>query len=97
MPRLPIIPIEFDATICLPDSSLPSFYMEDYTVLGLRVGNLDAALRLLEKNGISLFKNPGYSELSIQKRDEIPHIIQLLNANDISCVFADIVEQVYQG
>ena len=97
MPRLPIIPIEFDATICLPDSSLPSFYMEDYTVLGLRVGNLDAALGLLEKNGISFFKNPGYSELSIEKRDEIPHIIQLLNANDISCVIADIVEQVYQG
>ncbi len=97
MPRLPIIPIEFDTTICLPDSSLPSCYMEDYTVLGLRVGNLDAALRLLEKNGISFFKSPAYSELSIEKRDEIPHIIQLLNANDISCDIADIVEQVYQG
>jgi hypothetical protein len=97
MPRLPIMPSELNATIYLPDSSLPSFYMEDFTVLGLRVGNLDAALRLLEKNGISIFKCPGYSELSIQQRDQIPHIIQLLNANDISCVIADIVEQVYQG
>ena len=97
MPRLPIIPSESDATICLPDNLLPSFYMEDYTVLGLRVGNLDAALRLLENNGISFFESPGYSELSIEKRDEIPNIIQLLNANDISCVIADIVEQVYQG
>ena len=97
MPRLPILPNESNASIHLPDSSLPSFYMEDYTVLGLRVGNLDAALRLLEKNGISIFKSPGYSELSIQQRDQIPHIIQLLNANDISCNIADIVEQVYQG
>ena len=97
MPRLPILPNESNATICLPDSLLPSFYMEDYTVLGLRVGNLDAAVRLLKKNGISIFKSPGYSELSIEKRDEIPNIIQLLNANDISCVIADIVEQVYQG
>ena len=97
MPRLPIVPSESDATVYLPDNSLPSFYMEDYTVLGLRVGNLDAALRLLEKNGISIFKSPGYSELSIERRDEIPTIIQLLNANDISCVIADIVEQVYQG
>lgn len=97
MPRLPIIPSELDATVYLPDSSLPAFYMEDFTVLGLRVGNLDAALRLLEKNGISIFKSPGYSELSIERRDEIPTIIQLLNANDISCVIADIVEQVYQG
>ena len=97
MPRLPILPNESNATICLPDSSLPSFYMEDFTVLGLRVGNLGAALRLLEKNGISIFKSSGYSELSIQQRDQIPHIIQLLHANDISCIIADIVEQVYQG
>jgi hypothetical protein len=97
MPNLPILPNESNATICLPDSSLPSFYMEDYTVLGLRVGNLDAAVRLLEKNGISIYKRPGYSELSIQQKDQIPQIIQLLNANDISCVIADIVEQVYQG
>ena len=97
MPRLPIIPSELDATVYLPDSSLPAFYMEDFTVLGLQVGNLDVALRLLEKSGISIFKSPGYSELSIQHRDQIPHIIQLLNANDISCNIADIVEQVYQG
>ena len=97
MPRLPIIPSELDTTICLPDSSLPFFYMEDYTVLGLRVGNLDAAVRLLKKNGVPIFKSPGYSELSIQQRDQIPRIIRLLNANDISCVIADIAEQVYQG
>jgi hypothetical protein len=97
MPRLPILPNESNPTIHLPDSSLPSFYMEDFTVLGLRVGNLDAALRLLEKNGISIFKSSDYSELSIQQRDQIPHIIHLLNANDISCIITDIVEQVYQG
>ena len=39
--------------IYLPDMPLPSFYMEDFTVLGFLVGNLDAALRVLEKNGIS--------------------------------------------
>ena len=97
MPRLPIFKNEPIATVILPDSSLPTFYMEDYTVLGLRVGNLDAAVRLLEKNGIDIFKNSGHDELSIEHRDQIPHIIQILNANDISCVIADIVEQVYQG
>jgi len=97
MPRLPIMPSESNATSCLPDSSLPSFYMEDYTVLGLRVGKFDAALRLLEKNGIRIFKGRGYSELSVEKRDQIPHIILLLNANDISCVMADVMEQLYQG
>jgi len=97
MLRLPIISNESNDTTYLPDSSLPSFYMEDYTVLGLRVGNLDAALRLLAKNGISTHNRPGCTELSIHRRDQIPHLVQLLNSNDISCVLADIVEQVYQG
>ena len=97
MLRLPIFPNDLDAAICLPDSSLPSFYMEDYTVLGLRVGDLAEAVRVLEKNGIRMFKNPGYSELSLERKDQIPHIIQLLNENDIPCVMTDIVEQVYQG
>ena len=97
MPRLPIVPSESDATVYLPDNSLPSFYMEDFTILGFRVGSLDAALRVLEKNGINIMKSPEYSELSVEKRDQIPHIIQLLNANDISCVMGDIVDQVYQG
>jgi hypothetical protein len=97
MPRLPIISKELDATICLPESSFPPFYMEDFSVLGLRVENISAAVGVLEKNDIQITKGPGYSELFLQQRDQIPHIIQLLNANGISCAIADIVEQVYQG
>ncbi len=97
MPRLPIIPIESDGTICLQDSSFPSFYMEDFSVLGLRVGNLTTAVRILEKNGIRIYNGQGLNELSLQEKDEIPHIIQLLNANGVSCDIADIVEHVYQG
>ena len=97
MPRLPILSNGSNSSICLPDSSFPAFYMQDYTVLGLRVGNLSAAVRLLAQNGIELHKNPGYIELSVEQKDQIPHIIQLLIANGISCVIGDIVEQVYQG
>ncbi len=97
MPRLPILPNKFDATFCLPRRLLPSFYMEDFSVLGLRVGNLAGAVRVLEKNGNRILKRPGYSELVIDQADQIPHIVKLLNANDISGHIADIVDQVYQG
>ena len=97
MPRMPIVSTESNTSICLPNSLLPTFYMEDYTILGLRVGNLGAAVRLLEKNGIALLKKAGYIELSVEQRDQILNIIQLLRANDVSCDIADIVEQVYQG
>ena len=97
MPRLPILANESNIAACLPDSSLPTFYMEDYTVLGLRVGNLAAAVRLLEKNGIALLKKAGTIELSVEESDQIPHIIQLLQANGIPCDIADVIEHVYQG
>ena len=96
MTRLPILSNEPDA-VCLPDNLLPTFYMEDHSVLGLRVGNINAALRLLEDNGISSFRKPDYSELSIDHRDQIPVIVKLLNSNNISCTITDIVEQAYQG
>jgi hypothetical protein len=97
MPHLLIIPSDADAAICLPDMPLPSFYMEDYTVLGLKVGDLEAAAQLLKNDGIHIFEGPNYSQLSLEHRQQIPHIIRLLKANDISCEFADVVEQVYQG
>ena len=97
MPRMPIVSAESNTSICLPNSLLPTFYMEDYTILGLRVGNLGAAVRLLEKNGIALLKKAGYIELSVEQKDQILNIIQLLRANDVSCDIADIVEQIYQG
>lgn len=97
MPRMPIVPNESNALICLPDSLLPNFYMEDFTVLGLRVGNLEAAVRELEKNGIALFKKAEYIELSVEQRDQIPHVVKLLTANDIPCEIADIAEHLYQG
>jgi hypothetical protein len=71
--------------------------MEDHTILGLRVENPAAAVLVLEANGFRTFQNHGYTELSINQKNQLPHVIQLLNSNDISCVLADIVDQVYQG
>ena len=97
MPRIPIVSNESNTAICLPNSLLPTFYMEDFTVLGLRVGNLGAVSRLLEKNGIALLKKQGYVELSVENRDQIPQIIQMLNTHHIPCEIADIAEHIYQG
>ena len=97
MPRMPIVSNESNSAICLPNRLLPTFYMDDYTVLGLRVGNLGAALKLLEKKGITLLKEQGYTELSFEKTDQLPGIIHMLESNDIPCEIADIVEHVYQG
>jgi hypothetical protein len=94
---MPIVSNDSNTPIGLPDNLLPTFYMEDYTVLGLRVGNLRAAVRLLENSGIVLHEKSGYIELSFEQRDQIPHIIQMLTTNDIPCEIADIVEHVYQG
>jgi len=52
---------------------------------------------LLKIDGIRIFEGPKYSRLSLEHRYQIPHIIKLLKANDISCTIADVVEQVYRA
>ena len=96
MARLPI----FDdrrSEKYVPDNLLPSFYMEDFTILGLRVGNLEQAAKLLGKNGIDVIEGDGGLELSVEGPDRLPAIAYLLHSNGITCDITDIVEQVYQG
>ena len=97
MPRLPIVSNQLNTALCLRNSLLPTFYMEDYSVLGLRVGDLGAARQVLEENGITLLKKQGYIELSVDNKEQIPHIIQMLESKEILCEIAVIVEHVYQG
>jgi hypothetical protein len=97
MLRMPIVSDESNTVIGGPFLPLPVFYMEDYTVLGFRVLDLEASLRLLENAGIGIHQRQGCSELLIEHRGQIPNIIQMLNENGMFCVIADVVGQVYQG
>ena len=106
MPRIPILnkgkgPSQKNGEQCRGNSSLarplPDFYMSDYSVLGLRVDELDEAVRVLEKAGFSVINEVGDLEVVIDQAGQLEGIVHLLKKNGIECELADVVSCVYQG
>jgi len=94
---LPVLQRGRDLTLCLSNDDLPNFYMEDYSVLGLLVANLDQTHRVLVGKDFSVDKNGDYLKVKIDRSEQMPEIVKLLSLNGIDCTMADIVDQIYQG
>ncbi|CAB1079074.1 hypothetical protein D1AOALGA4SA_6791 [Olavius algarvensis Delta 1 endosymbiont] len=94
---LPVLQQGRDLTLCLSNDDLPDFYMEDYSVLGLLVANLDQAHRVLVEKDFSVHKNADYLKVKFDRAEQMPEIVNLLSLNGIDCSMADIVDQIYQG
>ena len=97
MGMLPVVQRGRNRTLCLSNDDLPDFYMEDYSVLGLLVANLDQAHRVLVDKFFTVHKNADYLKVKIDRAEQMPEIVNLLNRNGIDSAMADIVDQVYQG
>lgn len=101
MGRYPIVSkcgAQTDDGISAPGSrDLPTFYMEDYSVLGLRVSHCEEATRILDKNDYLLVYSASGTEIVVRDGDELREVVQLLNANGIVCDITDLAEQIYQG
>ena len=81
----------------LSSGSLPAFYMEDYSILGLRVDRLNESLRILDKQKFEIITAPDRFEIVIDNAGQIPDIVDLLDRNGIVSDLSDVIEQVYQG
>ena len=86
-----------DLTLCLSNDELPDFYMEDFSVLGLLVANLDQTHRILAEKDFSVHKNKDCLKVKIDRAEQMPEIVSLLSRHGIECTLADVVDQVYQG
>ena len=94
---LPVLQQGRDVPVCLSNAELPDYYMEDYSVLGLLVTNLDRAHRVLAGQQFAVHQSPDHLKVKIDRTNPLPEIVNLLNQNGIDCTVADIVDQVYQG
>ena len=97
MGSLPIIEKSQKRRACLENKNLPANYMADFTVLGLVVNRLGAALQILEENKFEIHKDTDGYHISIEGAARIHEAADLLGQNGIDCAVADIVDQVYQG
>jgi hypothetical protein len=94
---LPVLQQGRDVPVCLSNDELPDFYMEDYSVLGLLVADLDRTHRVLAGQQFAVHKKLDHLKVKIDRSDQLPEIVNLLSQNGIDCGLADIVDQVYQG
>ncbi len=76
---------------------LPDFYMNDYSVMGLRVSDCAATFKLLEEHRWAVIDRQGCLGVAIRSAAEIRKIIDLLTANGVRGELADVAEQMYQG
>ncbi len=100
MPFLPIVSrteIRDQGTAMTSTGPLPTFYMNDYSVLGLQVSDCDAAFELLATRRFAVTRRRGCRGVVVRSTEDISKIAALLAENGVSGEMADIVGQVYQG
>ena len=97
MGKLPIFDKSTNRQTDLSSGSLPAFYMEDYSILGLRVDRLNESLRILDKQKFEIITAPDRFEIVIDNAGQISDIVDLLDRNGIVSDLSDVIEQVYQG
>lgn len=84
-------------SLYLENSSLPNFYMEDFSILGLLVEKYDEACALLKAGGYNVVKLEGGSDIHIEHRDQIRAIIGTLKQHGIPTELSDIADTMYQA
>ncbi len=76
---------------------LPNFYMNDYSVMGLRVNDGPAVFKLLAAHRYTVLDRHGCRGVAVRSVREIRQIIELLTRNGVRGEVADVAEQIYQG
>jgi len=79
------------------DNILPNFYMEDFSILGLRVDNCSQAEKVLSGEGFSIDRQNNALTITFEKAAKLENVIKLLNKHGVECEIADIADGMYQG
>ena len=97
MATLPVSQKKYYQRASLPNDSLPTFYMSDYSRLGFRVGRLNDALQAVEEKKWVVIKEADRFEITIDGANQVYEIFELFKQKGIDCEITDIVDQIYQG
>lgn len=76
---------------------LPVFYMSDYSVVGLKVDQMDDSLRIMEERGYIVQDESWGPEVLLGSPSQLSEIINHLATRGISGQIADLVYGLYQG
>lgn len=98
MPKIALIANSSrDRSLYLQNSCLPTFYMQDFSVLGLVVERYEEACALLQNDGYTVLKVEGGSDIQLAHPDQISTIIASFRKNGIATELSDIADTIYQA
>jgi hypothetical protein len=97
MAYYPLIQLDASPATAFGHCRLPTFYMQDFSVLGLRVDDCGRALAILERHGYGWRRARSVAEIAIASPSGLLDVVHLLNANGVQCDLADIAGGMYQG
>lgn len=75
----------------------PTFYMNDWSELALRVNAVEPALDLLRRHKVGIVETPCGLALQFSSLDQIPQVVTLLKSEGLKAELSDRVVRVYQG
>jgi hypothetical protein len=84
-------------TDCQDVFEWPLRYMNDFSVLGLRVEGLSRALEVLEAGGYHVVRRRCSATISFENRDRFKNIFETLARQRIEHGMSDLMGCAYQG
>ena len=82
---------------CLPNASLPPYYMSEYSVMGILVREFEEAVLILEKQKWPLTRTALGIEVLFDNASHMEEIFWVFEKFGLDFEIADILDQVYQG
>ena len=86
-----------DKAVYLNEQSIPTRYMEDFTLLGFTVDQFEVALQLLVQNKRPLNRTVSGAQLEITTAKDIQEIAKILKAAGVAYEFGDVADCIYQA
>lgn len=75
----------------------PTFYMNDFSVLGVVVNTLEKTVITLQNKGFVLQEEKGATWISFTDKQQLDTIFKELTAGEVQYTLSDLVSCTYQG
>ena len=92
-----LLPIAEEGACSADTGGFPLFYMNDFSILGLRVQKLNDAIAALASDGYEIVATGGFARIRFDSRRHMAGIFKALSRRRIQYRMADLVSHTYQG
>ncbi len=76
---------------------LPAFYMQDFSIQGIAVGDFNTARRLIDQAGYTVLDKNGGADIIFDDVKELGTILSLLRQHGLHSELTDIADTIYQA